>query len=618
MSQEQKRAAAPKNQNIRGGGPGRGPRLYVGEKPKNFWGTAKRLLGYLKPYRFVMVVVYSCSLLAVILNGFSPKILGSISTQLYNDVTAGTGVNFGKVLQIIIALAIVYLLNALFTYLQNFFMIKVSQKTIYSIRKDADEKLSRLPLKYYDSRTHGEILSNITNDIDTISSSFQQSLIQSVSSVATILTILVMMLTISPALTLVTLLILPASMLASSGLIKKSQVYYKGQQDTLGNINGHVEEMYTGHEIVKLFGREDESLQVFEKHNNKWTGFAWKSQFLSSIMMPIINFIGNVGYMIVCVVGALFTLNGRMNVGDIQAFLMYVRQFNQPISQTAQIANVFQSVIAAAERVFDLLDQPEEVPEVTDPVKLSDIKGQVSFEHMSFSYNEDTKLIEDFNLEVESGQTIAIVGPTGAGKTTIINLLLRFYELNKGVIKIDGVDITKMRRDDLREMFGMVLQDTWLFNGTIRENIRYGNLTATDEEVVSAADSAYADHFINTLPGGYDMVLNEEASNISQGQKQLLTIARAFLSDPDILILDEATSSVDTRTEVLIQKAMNKLKKDRTTFMIAHRLSTIQNADTILVINEGSIVEKGTHKSLLEQGGFYKSLYDSQFQNEAI
>lgn len=606
------------NPQMRGGGPGGGPRIYVGEKPKDFWGTAKRLLGYLKPYKFGLIFVYTCAILSIVLNALSPKILGSVTTQLQLDVTNNSPVNFEKITGIIITLAIVYLLSSLFSYLQNNVMIGISQKTIYKIRKDADEKLSRLPLRYYDSRPHGEILSNITNDVDTIQSSLQQSLIQIITAIVTVISIIAMMLTISPLLTLVAILILPASLLASRGILKKSQGYYKGQQDTLGNINGHVEEMYTGHDIVKLFGREDESLEVFEEHNNKWFGFAWKSQFLSSIMMPIINFVGNIGYMLICVVGGYLAIGGSMSVGDIQAFIMYVRQFNQPISQAAQIVNVFQSTIAAAERVFALLDQEEEVPETENPVVPVKVNGQVDFDHISFRYKEDVPLIEDFDLHVNSGQTIAIVGPTGAGKTTIINLLLRFYELNKGSIKIDGVDIKDMRREDFRDMFGMVLQDTWLFKGSIKENIRYGNLVATDEEVVTAADAAYADHFIRTLPGGYDMVLNEEASNISQGQKQLLTIARAFLSDPEILILDEATSSVDTRTEVLIQKAMKKLQKGRTTFMIAHRLSTIQNADNILVLNQGTIVEQGTHKELLDKGGFYKNLYESQFAGNAI
>lgn len=506
-----------------------------------------------------------------------------------------------------------YLLSALFSYFQQYIMASVAQKTVFDLRRDVNDKLTRLPLKYYDARTHGETLSRVTNDVDNISSTLQQSLTQLITAVLTIIGVIIMMLRISPLMTLIAVLTLPLSVVAITSIAKRSQKQFIRQQKELGQLNGHVEEMYTGHKVIKAFGRERKSLQQFEEINERLYEAGWKAQFISGVIMPIMSFIGNIGYVLVAVVGGILVTKGTIKVGEIQAFIQYSRQFTMPITQTANIANIIQSTVASAERVFEILDEEEEVAEEKKPVVLEQPQGNVVFDHVKFGYDDKNILIEDMNITAKQGETIAIVGPTGAGKTTLINLLMRFYEVTDGAITVDGVNIAHMKRGDLRSLFGMVLQDTWLFNGTIRDNIAYGHEGATEEEVIRAAKTAHADHFIRTLPHGYDTILNEEASNISQGQKQLLTIARAILADPAILILDEATSSVDTRTEVYIQKAMNELMKGRTSFVIAHRLSTIKDANLILVMNHGSVIEKGTHEELLAQGGFYADLYNSQF-----
>ncbi|ADL52581.1 ABC transporter ATP-binding protein [Clostridium cellulovorans] len=522
-------------------------------------------------------------------------------------------IDFKYISDIILFLICLYVISAIFGFIQQYLMSGVSQKTVYEMRKDVNEKFTKLPLKYFDARTHGEVLSRVTNDLDTVGSTLQQSLTQLITSVVTIIGIFIMMLSISPVMTLIAVVTLPVSVIITQMIAKKSQGYFKAQQKTLGQINGHVEEMYTGHNIVKAFGHEKKSIEQFDKLNDELYDSGWKSQFISGIIMPLLNFVGNLGYVFVCIVGGLRAVNGKITVGDIQAFIQYSRQFTMPIVQTANIANILQSTVAAAERVFEVLDEEEQIPDENTTKAIDKPKGLVNFENVDFSYKEDVKLIENMNITAKPGQTVAIVGPTGAGKTTLVNLLMRFYELNNGKITIDGVDIKSLNRGDLRTMFGMVLQDTWLFNGTIRDNIKYSCEDATEEQIINAAKAAHAHHFIKTLPQGYDTILNEEASNISQGQKQLLTIARAIIANPSILILDEATSSVDTRTEVYIQKAMNHLMEGRTSFVIAHRLSTIKNADLILVMNHGTVIEQGTHNELLEKGGFYADLYNSQF-----
>lgn len=605
-----------------GGGPAMGMRMPA-EKAKDFKGTLVRLMKYLKPFRIKLSVVFLTAILSTVFSIIGPKILGKATTKLFEGLMAkmqgvsGAHIDFEFIWRIVLELVALYIISALFSYIQQYLMAGVAQNTVYQLRKDVNEKLNRLPLKYFDSRTHGEILSRVTNDVDNISSTLQQSLTQLITSIITIVGVLVMMLTISPWMTLIALVTLPISILAITQVAKRSQKQFARQQKELGELNGHVEEMYTGHKIVKVFGREEESLAQFDEVNERLFNAGRKAQFLSGMIMPIMNFIGNIGYVLISVVGGLFVTKGRISIGDVQAFIQYMRQFTQPITQTANIANIIQSTVASAERVFEVLDEEEEVPESAQPKRLSAPRGDVVFEHVQFGYDDKPTLIEDMNIDVKQGQTIAIVGPTGAGKTTLINLLMRFYELRGGSIMIDGVDIKDMKRSDLHQLFGMVLQDTWLFNGTIRENIAYGREGASEAEVVRAAKTAHADHFIRTLPHGYDTVLNEEASNISQGQKQLLTIARAILADPAILILDEATSSVDTRTEVYIQNAMNELMKGRTSFVIAHRLSTIKGADLILVMNHGSVIEKGTHDELMAQNGFYADLYNSQFSDEA-
>lgn len=603
-----------------GGHMGGGPMgMMGGGKAKNFKGTFSKLVGYLKPYKFQVICVVVFAILSTTFNIVGPKILGNATTSLFESfkiamkTNTGIIIDFSYIGKIAIVLIGLYLISAIFGYLQGYIVSGVSQKLTYNLRKQISFKMAKLPLKYYDSVTHGEILSRITNDVDTVSTSLQQSISQVITSVTTIIGILIMMLTISPLLTLIAIVTLPVSGIFVMFIVKISQKHFKSQQSSLGKLNGHVEEMFSGHNIIKAFNLEAKSTKEFKEINDILYESAWKSNYYSGLMMPIISFVGNLGYILVCIIGGYLSINKGFAVGGIQSFIQYIRQFNQPIMQTAQIANVIQSTMAAAERVFEFLDEEEEVSEAINPIALENVQGNVSFENISFGYTPDVKIIKDVSIEVKSGQTIAIVGPTGAGKTTIINLLMRFYDVNSGAIKIDGVDIRDMTRENLRKIFGMVLQDTWLFNGTIKDNLAYGKLDATDEEIQLAAKSAHCTHFINTHSDGFGLVINEEASNISQGQKQLLTIARAILANPAILILDEATSSVDTRTEIRIQKAMKNLMKNRTSFVIAHRLSTIRDADLILVMKDGNIIEQGTHNELIEQNGFYCELYNSQF-----
>ncbi|WP_273321079.1 ABC transporter ATP-binding protein [Vallitalea guaymasensis] len=603
-----------------GRGPGRGHAMSMPvEKAKDFKGTLKRLLGYLKPRRVSLIFVVIMAICSTIFTILAPKIMGKATTRLFNDFmeiikgVPNASVNFDVILNILIVLGVLYILSSLFSFIMQFTMASVVQKTVFTMREDVSRKLTKLPLKYYDSRTHGEILSRVTNDIDNISNTLQQSVIQLITSIITIVGVIVMMLTISPLLTLITITTLPLSIIITKNIAKKSQKYFKSQQEIIGNLNGHVEEMYTGHKIVKAYGHEKKSIKEFKEINNKLYEAGWKAQFISGIIMPMMSFVNNLGYVFVCIAGGILMIKKSIQLGDIQAFIQYSRSFGQPIVQTANIANIIQSTIASAERVFEVLDEEEEIPDKNNPVQMDNLKGNVRFDHVDFGYKEDVTLINNMNIDVKKGQTVAIVGPTGAGKTTLVNLLMRFYELKDGTISIDGVNINDLRRSDLRNLFGMVLQDTWLFKGTIRDNIAYGKEGASEEEIIRATKAAHADHFIRTLPEGYDTVLNEEANNISQGQKQLLTIARAILANPSILILDEATSSVDTRTEIYIQKAMESLMKGRTSFVIAHRLSTIKDADMILVMNNGDIIEKGNHQELLEFNGFYAELYNSQF-----
>lgn len=601
-------------------GPGRGHAMgRPVEKAKDFKGTFKRLLGYLKPRRVRLTFVVFMAILSTIFSIVSPKIMGKATTKLFKgfmmkmEGIPNASIDFGYISNILLILVGLYFISSLFNYIMNYVMASVAQKTVFEMREDVSNKLSKLPLKYYDSRTHGEILSRVTNDVDNISNTLQQSITQLITAVITILGVIVMMLSISPLMTLITLITLPLSVIITKGIATRSQKFFKEQQKALGNLNGHVEEMYTGHKIVKVFGHEKKSIQKFNEINDELYNAGWKAQFISGVIMPLMSFVNNIGYVLVSVIGGLLVTKRAIQIGDIQAFIQYSRQFSQPIVQTANIANIIQSTIASAERVFEILDEIEEIPDADDSTLLETPNGEVKFQNVKFGYKKDVTLIEDMNIDVKPGQTIAIVGPTGAGKTTLVNLLMRFYEINEGKITVDGVDIRDFKRGDLRSMFGMVLQDTWLFKGTIRENIAYGRLDASEEDILRATRAAHADHFIRTLSEGYDTILNEEANNISQGQKQLLTIARAILADPAILILDEATSSVDTRTEVYIQKAMNTLMEGRTSFVIAHRLSTIKDADMILVMNDGSIIEKGNHEELLNKGGFYADLYNSQF-----
>jgi ATP-binding cassette subfamily B protein len=601
-----------------GGGPMRAA-MGGGEKPKNFQKAMKTFLKYLSPYRFQLILVFIFAITSTVFMIVGPKLLGNATTKLFQGIVAkvahvpGAAVDFTYIGRIAFILLGLYVLSSIFSFAQGYLMSGIAMKVTYTFRKNIVEKIKRMPLKYFDTKTHGEVLSLVTNDIDTISNTLAQNLSQIVTSVTTIIGVLVMMLTISWLMTLVALVILPISFGLISVVIRASQKYFKQQQVYLGHVDGHVEEMYSGHTVIKAFNGEEKSIRKFDALNNELYGAGWKSQFLSGMLMPIITFVGNLSFVGVTILGGYLAVQGTISVGDILAFIQYIRSFTQPIAQVANIANVLQSTAAAAERVFEFLDADEEVKDPIDAVKLPEVKGNVTFKNVNFGYNSDRIIIHDFSADIQPGQKVALVGPTGAGKTTIVKLLMRFYDINSGSISIDGVDIRKFKREDLRSMFGMVLQDTWLFNGTIRDNIRYGDFSASDNAVVAASKMANVDHFVRTLPHSYDLELNEESSNISQGQKQLLTIARAFLANPQILILDEATSSVDTRTEILIQKAMVDLMKGRTSFVIAHRLSTIRDADLILVINNGDIVEQGKHEELLAANGFYASLYKAQF-----
>jgi len=617
---------------MRGPGAGHGPgaMMMSGEKAKDFKGTFKKLIHYMSRYKISMIIVFFFAIASTIFSILGPKILGKVTTSLFtglmNQITGtGKGIDFGYIGNIMIWLSALYVISALFNYIQNYVMTGVSMKVTYSLRREIAAKIQKLPFQYYDTTSNGEVLSHITNDVDAISQSLNQSVTQIITSVATVIGILIMMFSISWQMTLVALCIIPISMGFIVMIVKKSQKHFKAQQEYLGHVNGHVEEMYASHVVVKAFNGEEDSAKTFNGYNETLFSSAWKSQFLSGMMMPVMSFIGNLGYVAVCVLGGYLAANGRISVGDIQAFIQYVRQFTQPLTQVANISNVLQQTTAAAERVFAFLDLPEEVAESKTPIRINTssepdtelnvhIQGSVQFAHVHFGYNADKIIINDFSTSIKRGQKIAIVGPTGAGKTTIVKLLMRFYDVSQGAILVDGYDIRDFARNDLRSLFGMVLQDTWLYNASIADNIRYGKLNASEEEVIAAAKAAQVDHFVRTLPDGYQMVLNEEVSNVSQGQKQLLTIARAILEDPQILILDEATSSVDTRTEILIQKAMDNLMKDRTSFVIAHRLSTIRDADLILVMRDGDIVEQGSHDDLIGKNGFYANLYNSQFE----
>lgn len=607
-----------------GHGPmGRGMAMMKGEKAQDFKGAMKKLIQYLGKYRlpilFVMVIAAASTVFAIL----GPKILGRATTTLFEGVMGmitgtGTGIDFDTIRNILLLTLGLYVVSAVFSYIQGWIMTGISMNITYRFRQDIAAKINRMPLKYFDKTSQGEVLSRVTNDVDTVSQTLNQSLSQIISSVITVIGVTIMMFTISWQMTLVALLIVPLSMVIIALIVKQSQKYFKQQQEYLGHINGHVEEMFGSHVVMKAFNGEEKSVRRFDKLNDTLFSSAWKSQFLSSLMMPIMNFVGNLGYVAISILGGWLAIQGRISVGDIQAFIQYVRSFTQPITQIANISNVLQQTAAASERVFEFLEEPEEIRETSTPFQLENVRGKVEFQHVKFGYDPDKIIIKDFSAVVEPGQKVAIVGPTGAGKTTMVKLLMRFYDVNEGAILVDGHNIQEFSRNDLRKMFAMVLQDTWLYNGSVMENIRYGRAEATDEEVIRAAKTAQVDHFIRTLSDGYNLVLNEEGTNISQGQKQLLTIARAILADPKILILDEATSSVDTRTEVLIQKAMDNLMQGRTSFVIAHRLSTIRDADMILVMRDGDIVETGSHEDLLEQGGFYAELYNSQFEQNMV
>lgn len=605
----------------RPGGMGGGHMKMGQEKAKDFKGTMKKLISYLSSYKLAILLVIVFAIGSSVFNIVGPKILGNATTKIFEGLVSkvsnsGGGIDFDAIFRTLTILASLYIISSIFSFVQTFITSDISQKVSYNLRKSISEKINKLPLNYYDKKTNGEVLSRVTNDIDAISQNLNQILSQMITSATTLIGVLIMMLSISVTMTLVSLIVIPLSLVMIMLVVKKSQKHFRAQQEYLGHTNGHIEEMYSGHNIMKAFNGEEKAIEEFDKLSDTLYNSAWKSQFLSGMMMPIMTFIGNLGYVIVAIMGGFLAIRNKIQVGDILAFIQYVRSFMQPIAQTAQIANVMQQTAAAAERVFEFLEEEEVVEDVKNPISTEGIEGAVEFDHVRFGYNEDKIIINDFSINIKPGQKVAIVGPTGAGKTTIVKLLMRFYELNGGKILIDGHDYRDFTRNDLRKMFGMVLQDTWLFNGNIMENIRYGRLDASDEEVIEAAKLAHAHHFIKTLADGYNMEINEEADNISQGQKQLLTIARAILSDPKILILDEATSSVDTRTEVLIQQAMENLMEGRTSFIIAHRLSTIKNADVILVMKDGDIVEQGTHEELLKSKGFYSELYNSQFEEE--
>jgi ATP-binding cassette, subfamily B, multidrug efflux pump len=612
------------------GGPGGfghgGQGMMRGEKARDFKGTLRRFIQYLGAYRLSILVVMIFAAASTLFNTIGPKILGKATTRLYEGIVgqiqgSSTGIDFAYIGNIILVMVGLYFLSAFFAYIQGWIMADITAKITYRFRKDIAEKINRMPLKYFDGTNHGEVLSRITNDVDTVNQTLNQSLSQIITSIVAVIGTLIMMFSISWQMTLAALIVIPLSLAFTGLIISKSQKYFKEQQDYLGHVNGHVEEMYGGHVVMKAFNGEARSVETFGKFNSSLYNSAWKSQFLSGLMMPVMGFIGNLGYVVVTILGGYLAIRGAITIGDIQAFIQYVRNFTQPISQLANTSNVLQQTAAAAERVFEFLNEPEEIADAAQPVQLpckagvACVDGEVEFQHVHFGYNPEKTIINDFSASVKPGQRIAIVGPTGAGKTTMVKLLMRFYDVSEGAILVDGINIKEFTRQDLRSQFGMVLQDTWLYNGTIMENIRYGRTGATDEEVIAAAKAAHVDHFVHTLPEGYNMVLNEEASNVSQGQKQLLTIARAVLANPRILILDEATSSVDTRTEVLIQRAMHNLMKDRTSFIIAHRLSTIRDADLILVMKDGDIVEQGSHTELLAQNDFYAELYNSQFEH---
>ena len=590
------------------------------EKAKDFKGTLKKLMQTLGKYKIAVIIVIIFAIGSTIFSIVGPKILGNATTEIYNGlmnkINGTGGINFDKIFKIILWVLGLYGASALFNLIQSYVMAGVAQKVTYKIRNDLTHKINKLPMKYFDKRTNGEVLSVITNDVDTLSTGLNQSITQIITSICTILGILVMMFSISWEMTLVSLLILPVSALILKKVVGKSQKYFMKQQEYLGHVNGQVEEIYGGHNIVKVFGREEQSIKEFEKQNNELYSSGWRSQFLSGLMHPLMNFIANVGYVAVAILGGYYAVQGRITVGNIQSFIQYNKQFTQPIGQVAQISSTIQAMVAAAERVFEFLEEPEEAKDVSNPVSIEGIHGNIKFDHVHFGYDPDKIIINDFNCDVKDGQKIAIVGPTGAGKTTMVKLLMRFYDVNSGAILVDGHNIKDFARGDLRKLFGMVLQDTWLYGGTIKDNIRYGRPDATDSEVIEAAKAAHVHHYIKTLSKGYNATINEESSNISAGQKQLLTIARVILANPKILILDEATSSIDTRTEQQIQAAMDNLMKGRTSFIIAHRLSTIKNADLILVMNHGDIVEQGTHEELLAKNGFYASLYNSQFDEE--
>ena len=603
-------------------GRGRGPmgrrRGMSGEKAKDFKGAMLRLLKYMERYKFRLILMVIFAIGGTVFNIIGPKILGKATTELYSGliskINGGSGIDFDKIIKILVGVMCLYVVSSVLSFIQGFIMTGISNDVTYNLRKDISKKINKIPMKYFESRTHGEILSRITNDVDTLQTGINQSVTQLITSATTLIGVLVMMLSINVWMTLAALLILPVSMFIISKVMKHSQKYFQDQQKYLGEVNGQVEEIYSGHTVVKAFNKEDDVINEFEKTNEKLYSSAWRSQFFSGIMMPIMQFVGNLGYVMVALLGGFMVIKNKIEVGDVQAFFQYIRNFTQPIQQIAQVTNMLQSSAAASERVFEFLDVEEEDQMAENPVSINQIEGNVSFEHISFGYDSSKVIVHDFNADVKAGQKVAIVGPTGAGKTTMIKLLMRFYDVNSGEICIDGHNVKDFNRMELREMFGMVLQDTWLFHGTIMENIRYGRLDATDEEVIAAAKAAHAHHFIMSQPGGYQMELNEETSNISQGQKQLLTIARAILADNKIMILDEATSSVDTRTEERIQKAMDNLMKGRTSFVIAHRLSTIRDADLILVMKDGDIIEQGTHEFLLAKNGFYANLYNSQFE----
>lgn len=600
---------------------GHGPGMRPTENAKDFKGSMGKLFRYMSRYKLRFVMVFIFAVAGTVFNIAGPKILGKATTELFNGLVAkvnGTGsINFSKIGMILLWTLGLYLASACFSFIQGWIMTGISNDVTYNLRKDISKKINKLPLNYFESRTNGEILSRVTNDVDTLQMSLNQSLTQLITSVTTLIGVFIMMLSINVWMTLAAVLILPVSMLIINKVMKHSQKYFQAQQEYLGKVNGQVEENFGGHDVVRVFNKEQDALKEFEHDNQKLYESAWKSQFFSGMMMPIMQFVGNLGYVAEVILGGYLAMKSVIEVGDIQSFIQYVRNFTQPIQQVAQVANMLQSTAAASERVFEFLEEEEEEQTVTDSEPVDDLEGRVEFDHVHFGYNPDHIIINDFSVKVEPGQKIAIVGPTGAGKTTMVKLLMRFYDVNEGAIKVDGHDIRDFNRSELRKMFGMVLQDTWLFKGSIEENIRYGKLDATHEEVVEAAKAAHVHRFVQTLPGGYNMELNEEASNVSQGQKQLLTIARAILEDPKILILDEATSSVDTRTEIQIQKAMDNLMRGRTSFIIAHRLSTIRDADLILVMKDGDIVEQGNHEELLAKNGFYADLYNSQFERSA-